>query len=383
MFPEAQWLSLSLSTDMFPYFQPIYQFPDGFNLLSPQNPIQITIVLIRILEDFFRGCRNIKFALPMELAQQRNYVFNTAMTEWMSYREVLFEKNYSTDLKDYVNNLYSKSDFTHSPIGKKLIFNLLWQTKYYFLPFFKIEALSFEKPSHEVTLRPLSLRVTFLRDVFTALSEKIDSAIPTRAEIPDITNVWEKYKFDIDNAVSVRLDALLGAKKNSPMAVNAIIIKYTAAILAVLDWWINDEASPARDQENFRLYRTSPVDGRPVFSIDLKTDANDLFKQNLKKLAEQAAGGQHASTSLSTGASTSLSTGASTSPGSQDASQANAAQTPAAQTSAQVPDAAQTTQTPSTAAAPQEDAEQKPVDDIELAEDANDGFVIDDDELAE
>jgi hypothetical protein len=311
----------------------------------------------------------------MELAQQRNDVFNTAMTEWMSYREVLFEKNYSTDLKDYVNNLYSKSDFTHSPIGKKLIFNLLWQTKYYFLPFFKIEALSFEKPAHEITLRPLSLRVTFLRDVFTVLSEKIDSAIQTRAEIPEITNVWEKYKFDIDNVVSVRLDALLGAKKNSPMAVNASIIKYSAAILAVLDWWINDEASPARDQENFRLYRTSPVDGRPMFSIELKTDANDLFKQNLKRLAEQAAGGQPQNTAQSPAAQPSVS------PVSQESETQTTAQIPAQTTPPQA--AAQTPRPANTTAAPQNAATQRPIADIELAEDADDGFVIEDDDLAE
>jgi hypothetical protein len=210
----------------------------------------------------------------------------------MSYREVLFEKNYSTDLKDYVNNLYSKSDFAHSPIGKKLIFNLMWQTKHYFLPFFKIDSLSLERPSREVTLRHLSTRVTFLREIFAELAAKVDTAFQTRAEIPELPNAWEKYKFDLDNAVSHRLDVLLGAKKNSPMAVNASIVKYTAAVLAVLDWWINDETSPARDQDNFKLFRTSPIDGRPAFSAELRTDTDDLFKQNLKKLAGQQAAEQ-------------------------------------------------------------------------------------------
>ena len=293
MFPGAQWLSLSLSTDMFTYFQPIYQFPDGVNLLAPQNPIQMIVVLLRILEDFMRGCRNITFDLPPELSQGHNDTFGTAMTEWMSYREVLFEKNYSTDLKDYVNNLYSKSDFAHTPIGKKLMFNLMWQTKQYFLPFFKVDSISLERPSsREVTLRHLSTRVMFLREIFAELAAKIDAASQTREEIPELPNAWEKYKFDLDNAVSLRLDVLLGAKKNSPMAVNASIVKYTAAVLAVLDWWINDETSPARDQDNFKLFRTSPIDGRPAFSADLRTDTDALFKKNLKKLAGQRAAGQ-------------------------------------------------------------------------------------------
>jgi hypothetical protein len=291
MFPDAGWFGLSLSTDMFPYFQPIYQFPDGVNLLAPQNPIQMIIVLIRILEDFLRGCRNIKFDLPPEFAQTKNDTFASALTEWMSYREVLFEKSYAPDLKDYVNNLYSKPEFAHSPIGKKLIYSLLWQTKQYFLPFFKIDALPLEKPVRDISIRLLSARVAYLRDVFAWLAEKIDEASATRAEIPEIPNAWEKYKFDIDNAVSARLDVLLGAKKNSPMAVNASIVKYTATVIAVLDWWINDESSPARNRSEFELFRTSPVDGKPVFSVELREGTEELFKQNLRKLAQ---GGQTA-----------------------------------------------------------------------------------------
>jgi hypothetical protein len=288
LFPGAGWRGLSLSVDMFPYFQPVYQFPDGLNLVAPENPVQITVVLIRILEDFFRGCRNIKFELPAELAQTRNDSFAAAIAEWMSYREVLFEKNYATDLKDYVNNVYSKPEFSHSAIGKKLMYSLLWQTKQYFLPFFKIESLPTEKPSRDVSLRLLSTRVNFLRDVFAALAEKIDASSRMRTPIPEIPNAWEKYKFDINNAVSVRLDVLLGARKNSPMAVNASVVKYTAAVIAVLDWWINDESSPARDQDNFKLYRTSQEDGKPVFSTNLRTDTEDIFKRNLKKLAQDS-----------------------------------------------------------------------------------------------
>ncbi|GMO42165.1 MAG: hypothetical protein Pg6C_03470 [Treponemataceae bacterium] len=291
MFPGAGWRGISLSidsvaVDMFPYFQPIYQFPDGMNLLAPENPVQIIIVLIRILEDFFRGCRNIEFNLPAEIAQTKNDSFAVAIAEWMSYREVLFEKNYATDLKDYVNNAYSKSEFSHSAIGKKLMYNLLWQTKQYFLPFFKIDSLPMEKPSRDVTLKSLCARIDFLRDIFAVLAEKIDAASRTRDAIPEIPNAWEKYKFDIDNAVSMRLDVLLGAKKNSPMAVNASIVKYTAAVIAVLNWWINDESSPARNQDDFKLYRTSSDDGKPVFSVDLRNDTEDLFKRNLKKLAQ-------------------------------------------------------------------------------------------------
>jgi hypothetical protein len=289
LFPEAYWLDLGPAADLFPYFQPLYQFPDGFNLLSPENPVQVIIVLLRIIEDFFRGCRNVEFRLP-EDSERNTEWFTQAMTDWMGYREVLFEKNYSTDLKDYVNNLYSKPDFQHSAIGKKLMFNLLWQTKSYFLPFFKVDQIAFEKPSREAsTLTPLHRRVRELRDVFEALSEMVDVTAVNRGPVAEIPNAWEKYKFDLDNVVSVRLDALLGAKKNSPIAVNANVVKHTASILAVLDWWINDETSPAHASNDFRLFRVSPLDGRPMFSVPLLTNQSELFRQGLKKLAAQQA----------------------------------------------------------------------------------------------
>jgi hypothetical protein len=373
MVPEAAWTSISKTTDMFPYYQPLYQFPDGFNLLAPENPIQIIIVLLRILEDFFRGCRNITFNLPTELAQKNADSFSEAMTEWMSYREILFEKNYSTDLKDYVNNLYSKADFGHTALGKKLIFNLLWQTKHYFLPFFKVEQLSFEKPTHEVTLKQLSTRVTFLRDIFSVLAEKVDAAFSSRAPIPEIPNAWEKYKFDIENVVSHRLDALLGAKKNSPVAVNASVIKYTAAVLAVLDWWINDETSPAHDAPNFRLFRISSEDGRPVFSAEMRTDQDDLFKANLKKLAEQAQGTQTQQTQQPEAVSQ---------PDTQESAQG------AAQTTASAPDAQNAESPQAQETAPQEQQgtqaqEVAPLEDAAQGEDADkDAFVVADAELA-
>ena len=39
--------------DMYPYFQPLYNFDDGFNVLSPENPIQVIMVLQHIIEDCF------------------------------------------------------------------------------------------------------------------------------------------------------------------------------------------------------------------------------------------------------------------------------------------------------------------------------------------
>ncbi|MDR1786595.1 MAG: hypothetical protein LBR23_09090 [Spirochaetaceae bacterium] len=287
LFPGAGWLSLTTGTDMYPYFQPLYQFPDGFNLVAPENPVQVTVVLLRIIEDLFYGCRGIRFSLP-EGAPQDSEDLSQAMFDWMGYREILFEKNYSQDLKNYVNNLNSKTEFQHSALGKKLYFTLLWETKFYFLPFFKIDMPSMEKLARDAgKLPPLGKSAGDLRRTFAFLTEKIDGAFAARTPIEEIPNVWDKYRFDLENVVSHRLNALLGAKKNSPMAVNGNLIKYTAGVLAALDWWLNDEDSPAQDQEKFKLFRSAG--GEPVFTAPLMNNQNELFKNNLRALAMQSA----------------------------------------------------------------------------------------------
>ena len=66
LFPDAGWKDIGSMPDFYPYFQPIYNFADGFNLLAPSNPMQVTIILHRILEDFFQALRNIRYSIDKE-----------------------------------------------------------------------------------------------------------------------------------------------------------------------------------------------------------------------------------------------------------------------------------------------------------------------------
>ena len=50
MFPEAGFDRIDEHPDMYPYFQPLFHFKDGFNMLSPENPIQVICVLQHIIE---------------------------------------------------------------------------------------------------------------------------------------------------------------------------------------------------------------------------------------------------------------------------------------------------------------------------------------------
>lgn len=242
LFPQAGFTQLENHPDMYPYFQPLYHFADGFNVLSPENPMQITVVLIRILEDFFVGCRNIDFKPVSTAVSEEKDSISSVMDDWSAYRENVFEKLYCDPLNDLVNQIYSQDDYEDSQFGKKLITSLLWQTQWHFLPNFKFDQLILERPQDESKYRPLFLRTDFARSYFTEAVSLCDKVASMRGDVSMISNPWDHYKFDISNEISKRLDTLLGGNNTTATtnANNANLLKYTLCILSVLDWWINN-----------------------------------------------------------------------------------------------------------------------------------------------
>ena len=286
LFPQAGFNKISEMPDMFPYFQPIYQFRDGYNLLAPENPLQITVTLLRITEDFFQGLRNVVFTEDTDGEGEGTEKLSTVLSEWSVYREILFERNYADQITDFVNNEYSQGDYKSTLFGKKMLTSVLWQTKYNFLPYFEFEQLLLEKPKNDSQYRPMCIRVSFLLKFFSSLSHDIDAA-KGNGMVMGIQNPWDKYKFDIPNAISKRLDVLLGAKKADSAATNANLIKYSLMVIAVLDWWVNNPKSPAYSTDSSKIYRINEEDGAPAFSVPTRSDQNRLFAERVKQNIEK------------------------------------------------------------------------------------------------
>ena len=290
MFPEAGFDRIDEHPDMFPYFQPLFHFKDGFNMLSPENPIQVICVLQHIIEDCFQGCRNIHFAEPGEQKKGADTI-TAVMDDWSAYREDTFEQLYCEPLCDLVNSVYSQPDFDKTHIGKKTITSLLWQTTYHYMPNFKFEQLLLEHPADESKYRPLFHRTDFARKFLTLVINECDQKAATKAECTLIENPWEHYKFDIPNEVSKRLDVLLGAqnKTANTTANNANLLKYTLCFIAVLDWWINNPGSPAYATDPMHIWRVSEADGKPQFSVPERKDQNKLFADGIRASYQKAA----------------------------------------------------------------------------------------------
>lgn len=300
LFPGAGWLSLKELPDMYPFYQPLYHFQDGFNLISPENPLQITMILVKVIEDLFEGCRHLVFEIDKSRSQGRgesnlspNYL-SSIINDWSEYREIVFEKLYLPNLRDFVNNLYAQRDFLRNQYGKRLMSNLQWYVYYNFLPYMRFEQLVLDKPSNESKVRPLPSRVSVLVNELARVIAATDVAGNGGKEFSEISNIFSLYKFSLPNVVSQRLNVLLGStrQKQSPRATNLTLLKYTYAVASVLDWWINCKTSPAYNGSNVPVCRISPDDGRPVFSIPERKDQNLLFARSLKTQGAKPAEGE-------------------------------------------------------------------------------------------
>lgn len=290
LFPGAGWLELDTLPDMYPFYQPLYRFQDGFNLISPENPLQVTVILVKIIEDLFEGCRHLVFEVDKEKsgsdAASASESLSAIINEWSDYREIVFEKLYLPNLRDFVNNLYAQRDFLRNQYGKRLMSNLQWHIYYNFLPYIRFEQLLLDKPSNESKVRILPSRVSVLVEELARITTAADASANAGKGFGEIPNIFSPYKFSLPNVVSQRMNVLLGGgkQKQGSRATNLNLLKYTYAVASVLDWWVNCKTSPAYSGAKVPVCRISPEDGRPVFSVEEREDQNLLFARSIKAL---------------------------------------------------------------------------------------------------
>ena len=214
------------------------------------------------------------------------------MDSWAEYREVLFERNYVSLIRDYVNNMYANLEYARTQFGKKNMSNLQWYAHNQFLPLLKFELKFLDKQEADHILPPLFRQVSMLREFYTEIIDRAENALQTEGEEAynddsfGVLNLWSPYSFSLSTPVSKRLDVLLGGKQ-SKQANNLNLLKYTSSALAVRDWWINNKASPAytvADPED--VYRHDD-EGVPIFSVKPMENVNELFAENIKRMAKK------------------------------------------------------------------------------------------------
>jgi hypothetical protein len=288
IFPLAGWDRLEEFYDLYPYFADIYNLRKGYELISPADPLQQIAVLMHILEDLLIALRNVTFGTVTgpdgNPAGVEEYLSDIILN-WRRYIDDSFLKEYLPRLSEYCRLLENSSESRSSPYARKIITELHWIKRLYFLPYYKFESFG-PPPFQKQDITAIYSEVRTLRRNLTLVAAGIEAATRqggAAAKVPceGINNPWAAYNFEVPNPVSKRLDMLLGPAKRN----NASIIFFSLSAATILDNLINNDTSWAYTEDRpGLLFRSIGGDGvTPMFGVDNKLDADQIFKDSLKK----------------------------------------------------------------------------------------------------
>lgn len=291
LFPKAGWNNLSSYPDLYPYFVDVLDLRRGVVNIAPGDPMLQIFILMRILEELFFGLRYVSFGSVRNSAGNLEKIDASIMdiiNDWHYFIKEGFGKEYLPRMAEYVRILEGSPEERSSNYTKKLVAELHWTKRLYFLPFYKFETLV-APPFQKGEIIKVYSRIKSLRKYLTSVAAGIEmgnraGGAEARAACEGIVNPWEPYAFQIPNPLSIRLDALLPPKARN----NASLIYFCLAVTAVLDHLVNNENSWAYSPRQLFLFRSINGDGvMPLTGVDERIDADALFRQSLKQRQKQ------------------------------------------------------------------------------------------------
>ena len=287
LFPKAGWEKLEEYPDLYPYFAKTYNMKHGYELIAPGDPLQQVAVLLYILDDMLIGMRNINFGAvtgPDGKLVNVNDELSNIINNWRQFIEDSFSRNYLPRLIEYCRMLENSGEARITPYARKHMNELQWIKRLYFLPYYKFESMGpppFQK--HDIVCVYTEIRK--LRKYLTVVAKGIENGIrsggaPAKAICDGINNPWQAYNFQVPNPISRRMDILLSPDRR----INATLIFFSLSTMTVLDYIVNNENSWAYMERPGPLFRSIRGEGiSPLFGVDEKLDADQIFKDSLKK----------------------------------------------------------------------------------------------------
>jgi hypothetical protein len=242
---------------------------------------------MHILEDLFIALRYVTFGTvtgsdgnPVGVEEYLGDI----ILSWRRYIDDGFVKEYLPRLTEYCRILENSAESRSSPYARKIMTELHWIKRLYFLPYYKFESFG-PPPFQKQDVTAIYAEVRTLRKYLTMVAAGIEMATRqnganARAPCDGINNPWVSYKFEVPNPVSKRLDMLLAPGKRN----NASLIFFTLSAVTILDNLINNDISWAYGDRPGLLFRSIGDEGvTPMFGVDKKLDADQIFKDSLRK----------------------------------------------------------------------------------------------------
>jgi hypothetical protein len=281
LFPKAPWDKMDSFPDFYPYFADVLEIKKNGELIAPEDPVQIVLVLSQVLEEILYGFRHIDFRDSLSDGD----FLSSILDKWHDAIMSGFGKNYIPRIAEYAHFFEHSGQNRTSTYAVNIASDIHWIRRYYFLP--NYETLPPTPPSFikkdVIALYPI---VHSLRKDLTACASAIEAANNTGgsavgADVVGVGNPWEAYKFEVENPLSKRLNMLLGKNQRN----NASLIFFTLAIVTVLDNYLCDKNSIAYKANNQILFRHAEQDlMKPVFWVEKQSDTFDIFKKSIDEL---------------------------------------------------------------------------------------------------
>jgi len=206
------------------------------------------------------------------------------LNNWRSFIQDSISRNYLPRLTEFCRMLENSKESRATPYAKKIINEIHWVKRLYFLPYYKFESVG-PPPFSKNDVVPIYSEIRKLRINLTAIAKGIEMGMraggaANKSPCAGINNPWEAYNFQVPNPVSKRLDLMLPPERR----INATIIFFSLSAITLLDHIVNNENSWAYSNRSGPLFRSIREEGiTPLFGVDEKIDADQIFKDTLKK----------------------------------------------------------------------------------------------------
>ncbi|MDR2445497.1 MAG: hypothetical protein LBD44_06140 [Spirochaetaceae bacterium] len=283
LFPQAPWNKLGEFPDFYPYFADVFEIKKNGELIAPQDPAHLALILSQIIEELLYGFRYINF-----IGTQSAASLNEIVDDWHTAILESFEKKYLPLINEYAHYFEHSAQKRNSTYAMSIASDIHWVRRYYFLPNYGYIPST---PPSFLKKDVVSLYVTArrLRKGLAECAVAIEDAIKkggasTNVMVTGIKNPWETYNFQIENPLSKRLNILLGKSQKH----NASLIFFALAIVTVLDSYLSDRNSVAYRADTEILFRNSETDKfKPIFWVEKQKNTFQIFKKSIEGRKKQ------------------------------------------------------------------------------------------------
>ncbi|MBN1699316.1 MAG: diguanylate cyclase [Spirochaetales bacterium] len=308
LFPGAGWNRLNVYPDLYPYFQPLFRFPSGFELIPRSDPLHQVMILASIIHYLLYGFRNIKFNIVrnerLEAVSVKEKI-DSLLSIWPVFVDDVIGDYYVSQLSDYCRHLEKDKKFGKTEVAEKLVNEMNSIKKTFFLPYYR---MTFSKIVTGILKKPYPKLYTITEEftpLLGRLSMEIHQQLKEKREkekrgekiklkdlkCEGILNPWDKYDFGLMNPVSKRLDRLLvqrvrerdGSTKIIDRRTNANIVIYSHTLMAMLNDLVNEKTSYFYNPPDSCLFRSTGDAGTiPQYSVGL-LDTEKIMQETPQK----------------------------------------------------------------------------------------------------